>query len=454
MNLKHLKIKTAAEYQGKDVELDKPTDGDVKKYKVYVKNDKGNVVKVNFGDPNMEIKRDDPERRKNFRARHNCDNPGPKDKARFWSCKMWSDTPVSDIVSCNLRDLKKTAFDTDMSIQEIVAKYIDGSLSMNQVRQLIRRIYGVKDSKQIQDIFKSEFNRQNPEFKNWGTAFNIRDLKKSASQKIAYRMTGIQRTFFDNVVSQVIENVLMEEGKAVGVADAATYAAKLAENANDSWKEAFFNAAPQRAKAAILSLGQGKIDYETAVSQIDQRQVEKNLRPLAIALVKQNWDSLMQQTGRAPNIQDEWTKQYQRREEQKPVQNDDWMNQYGGSINLRALKKIAQTRLSDEEIEESFKDAPVVKSKNLEMIGGKARIDVLADGYVRVLVFNDTYMSRQVHGFQPKVSYSSTPIVEDPENFEFTPEWMDEWNIDYVVGSALQDSYRDVSKTPEEIEKM
>jgi hypothetical protein len=88
----------AAEYQGKKVELNKPMRGDVKKYKVYVKNDKGNVVKVNFGDKNMEIKRDDPERRKNFRARHNCSNPGPKWKARYWSCKMWSSKSVSDIL--------------------------------------------------------------------------------------------------------------------------------------------------------------------------------------------------------------------------------------------------------------------------------------------------------------------------------------------------------------------
>ncbi len=71
--------------------LNKPfrTPNGPKKFSVYVKNEKGNVVKVNFGDPNMEIKRDDPERRKNFRARHNCDNAGPKTKARYWSCKMW-----------------------------------------------------------------------------------------------------------------------------------------------------------------------------------------------------------------------------------------------------------------------------------------------------------------------------------------------------------------------------
>jgi hypothetical protein len=89
----------AAEKTKKKVTLNKPTrtpDGP-KKFSVYVKNDKGNVVKVNFGDPNMEIKRDDPNRRKSYRARHNCDNPGPKWKANYWSCKMWSSPNVSDL---------------------------------------------------------------------------------------------------------------------------------------------------------------------------------------------------------------------------------------------------------------------------------------------------------------------------------------------------------------------
>lgn len=93
-------IKEAAEYQGRKVTLNDPfrTPKGPKKFSVYVKNDKGNVVKVNFGDPNMEIKRDDPERRKSFRARHNCDNPGPKWKARYWSCRMWSKgQSVSDL---------------------------------------------------------------------------------------------------------------------------------------------------------------------------------------------------------------------------------------------------------------------------------------------------------------------------------------------------------------------
>ena len=78
-----------AEYQGRKVKLNKPMRGDVKKFKVYVKNDKGNVVKVNFGDPDMKIKKSNPKRRKSFRARHNCDNPGPKTKARYWSCRKW-----------------------------------------------------------------------------------------------------------------------------------------------------------------------------------------------------------------------------------------------------------------------------------------------------------------------------------------------------------------------------
>ena len=80
-----------AEYQGRKVKLGKPfrTPDGPKKSSVYVKNDKGNVVKVNFGDPNMSIKKDNPNRRKSFRARHNCDNPGPRWKARYWSCRAW-----------------------------------------------------------------------------------------------------------------------------------------------------------------------------------------------------------------------------------------------------------------------------------------------------------------------------------------------------------------------------
>ena len=79
-----------AEYKGRKVQLGKPMAGDVKKFKVYVKNAKGNVVKVNFGQKGVKIKKNNPARRKSFRARHHCDtNPGPKWKARYWSCRKW-----------------------------------------------------------------------------------------------------------------------------------------------------------------------------------------------------------------------------------------------------------------------------------------------------------------------------------------------------------------------------
>ena len=86
-----------AEYQGRKVPLNKPMRGDVKKFKVYVKDPKtGNTKKVNFGHggtsakrPTMRIRKSNPARRRSFRARHNCDNPGPKTKARYWSCRKW-----------------------------------------------------------------------------------------------------------------------------------------------------------------------------------------------------------------------------------------------------------------------------------------------------------------------------------------------------------------------------
>jgi hypothetical protein len=88
-----------AEYQGREVKLGKPMAGDVKKFKVYVKNPAGNVVKVNFGhggtsaaskgEKTMRIRKSNPAARKSFRARHNCDSPGPRHKARYWSCRKW-----------------------------------------------------------------------------------------------------------------------------------------------------------------------------------------------------------------------------------------------------------------------------------------------------------------------------------------------------------------------------
>lgn len=90
-----------AKYKGREVKLGKPMGGDKKKYKVYVKDPKtGNVKKVEFGDPNMEIRRDNPKARKSFRARHGCGTPRASDrtKAAYWSCRMWSKKPVSKIL--------------------------------------------------------------------------------------------------------------------------------------------------------------------------------------------------------------------------------------------------------------------------------------------------------------------------------------------------------------------
>lgn len=94
-------VLTEAKYQGREVKLGKPMKGDVKKYKVYVKDPKtGNVKKVNFGDPNMQIRRDNPKARKSFRARHGCGTKRASNrlKAAYWACRLWSTKPVSKIL--------------------------------------------------------------------------------------------------------------------------------------------------------------------------------------------------------------------------------------------------------------------------------------------------------------------------------------------------------------------
>jgi hypothetical protein len=105
-----MRMMNEAEYKGKKVKLGKPMRGDVKKYKVFVKNKKGKVVKVNFGDKKMEIKRDNPKRRKSFRARHKCSQAKDRTTPKYWSCRMWSKKPVSKIVGENF------GFDENTSI--------------------------------------------------------------------------------------------------------------------------------------------------------------------------------------------------------------------------------------------------------------------------------------------------------------------------------------------------
>jgi hypothetical protein len=125
---KMVKIELEIEVSAAEKVLNKPfrlPSGSKKKFGVYVKNDKGNVVTVKFGDPNMEIKRDDPDRRKAYRSRHGCDvNPGPKWKANYWSCKMWSGEPVSEIVASVEEEM--------MDLKEDLAEMVLGSISSIQ----------------------------------------------------------------------------------------------------------------------------------------------------------------------------------------------------------------------------------------------------------------------------------------------------------------------------------
>jgi hypothetical protein len=121
-------------HEGKKVTLNKPfrTPDGPKKFAVYVRNDKNNVVKVTFGDPNMEIKRDDPERRKSYRARHNCSNPGPKWKANYWSCKMWGSTPVSKMTESQKSPLQVPTGDGDYYHKEKIRRQMAGDAELGE----------------------------------------------------------------------------------------------------------------------------------------------------------------------------------------------------------------------------------------------------------------------------------------------------------------------------------
>jgi hypothetical protein len=185
--------------------------GSAKKFGVYVKNDKGNVVVVKFGDPNMSIKRDDPERRSNYRARHNCDNPGPKWKANYWSCKMWSAKPVSQIVGS-----EEDYFDFDNlpSQEEIIA--LDRDLenvkeepiefSFAEVEYLDKEKYS-----QVKEVADRKFGEKNSYVKN---LFVLREYKKRGG-KVKYSgdkpkdsdiKTLVKSSLFDDTLWNLIEN--------------------------------------------------------------------------------------------------------------------------------------------------------------------------------------------------------------------------------------------------------
>ena len=165
-----------ASEKNKGKKLNKPfrTSGGPKKFSVYVKNDKGNVVKVNFGDPNMEIKRDDPNRRKNFRARHNCENPGPKWKARYWSCRMWSGKSVNKITKAE-----------EMSDEELL-EFLDESEAKQGLWDNIR-----KKKKRMGKNYRAAKpgDKDRPDPKSWKKAQKKKEDSKAAEEKFkAHKM--------------------------------------------------------------------------------------------------------------------------------------------------------------------------------------------------------------------------------------------------------------------------
>jgi hypothetical protein len=164
----------AEEKKGKTLNKPFRTSGGPKKFSVYVKNEKGNVVKVNFGDPNMEIKRDDPARRKSFRARHNCDNPGPKTKAKYWSCKMWSKKSVTKVTKgeADAEDDMVEFLDESESALTEKQKKLPKAIQESIEKKKSKDSKDKKDSKDDKEKGKEESDAKK------GLWENIRDKKK------------------------------------------------------------------------------------------------------------------------------------------------------------------------------------------------------------------------------------------------------------------------------------
>lgn len=167
-----------ASEKNKGKALNKPfrTSGGPKKFSVYVKNEKGNVVKVNFGDPNMEIKRDDPARRKSFRARHNCDNPGPKTKAKYWSCKMWSKKSVTKVTKGSEEEAEEALLGW---LDESLSKHSGLTEKQKKLPEAIQKSILKKKGKSgdSKDDKKESEKKEESDAKK-GLWENIRDKKK------------------------------------------------------------------------------------------------------------------------------------------------------------------------------------------------------------------------------------------------------------------------------------
>jgi hypothetical protein len=185
--------------------------GSSKKFGVYVKNDKGNVVMVKFGDPNMSIKRDDPERRKSYRARHNCDNPGPKWKANYWSCKMWSAKPVNQIVGseedyfdCDNLPSQEEIFALNPDLEYIKEEALEFSFAeveyldkekLAEVKRVADQKFGEKNS-YVKNLFVlKEYKKRGGKVKYSGDKPESSDIKSL-----------VKSSLFDDTLWKLIEN--------------------------------------------------------------------------------------------------------------------------------------------------------------------------------------------------------------------------------------------------------
>jgi hypothetical protein len=201
--------------------------GSKKKFGVYVKNDKGNIVKVTFGDPNMSIKRDNPERRKAYRSRHNCDNPGPKYKANYWSCKMWSAKPVSKITgSCgkpNCGSVQNSEEETTLEI-DVQAKSKGLWYNIQQKKKRMGKNYrpapkGSKDRPSQEALKKAQGSDYLNEEYEWDgeTEFDqVELLKIDASLSQAQEMEDIEdykEDFYEMIVGSI--NSIYQHSKNV-----------------------------------------------------------------------------------------------------------------------------------------------------------------------------------------------------------------------------------------------
>lgn len=195
--MNNLEIDLFAAENGKGKALNKPfrTPKGPKKFSVYVKNDKGNIVKVNFGDPNMEIKRDDPARRKSYRARHHCEDPGPKWKANYWSCKMWSAKPVSKITGSE----DQTPEEELMDLKEDLSEMIIGSINAikTQSENILNNLSNPSVLENLSEPFLQQMAALAEDYVS--TIHNYVIFSQEPSDEMEQAEAGKQRGLWDNI---------------------------------------------------------------------------------------------------------------------------------------------------------------------------------------------------------------------------------------------------------------